>query len=361
VTAAPAGTGYMHDSTSLYLIDGRTAQCDQGHNPCEVLVDFNESSVDLWDVTNKSAPALLSATGYPEARYTHSGWPTEDQRFIVVHDSSMRCGSPRFPALHARHRPARAGIQSSYSGPSTTIDHNGYTKGNRYYVAHYRRGLVVFDITDPNLLREVGSLDTFLQPADNIAEFDGAWGVYPFLPSGNILISDIDNGLFVMRDNTRNLDASPGRLSFVGTAGSIAENSMVNVILRRSGGTQGTVTVDFATRDGSALAGSDFGALSGTRTWLPGQTADQVVGISITADGAQEGDEEFTIVLSNPTGAATIEGNPEFLVTIRADDSTMQPPSRGGGRIDLLFIALAAGILFRAARRRANSHVRLAA
>jgi len=359
VTRAPGGTGYMHDSTSLFITDNRTTQCDQGHNPCEVLVDFNESTVDLWDVTNKSAPVRLSATGYPEARYTHSGWPTEDQRYIIVHDEldelrisgfnthiyTLDIGDLRTPRL-----------VTSYIGPDTTTDHNGYAKGDRYYVSHYRRGLVVFDLANPEDLREVGSLDTFLSPAENVAITEGAWGVYPFLPSGNILISDIDNGLFVMRDNTRNLDASPGRLGFVGTAAPAAENGFVNLLLRRSGGNQGTVTIDFATHDGSAMAGSDYGAISGTRTWLPGDNSDHIIGVSITDDAAQEGDEQFTIVLSNPMGGATIDGSTEIAVTISANDASMQPPGGGGGggRIDLLSLLLAAGALYWAARRRGN-------
>ena len=76
----------MHDSTSMLITDDRTTQCANAHNPCEVLVDFNENTVDLWDVTEKSAPARLSSTTYPTATYVHSGWPTADQRFIIVHD-----------------------------------------------------------------------------------------------------------------------------------------------------------------------------------------------------------------------------------------------------------------------------------
>ena len=53
-----------------------------------------------------------------------------------------------------------------------------------------------------------------MTPSTNIAGTDGTWGVYPFLPSGNLLVSDIENGLFVLRDQTRNLDASSGRLGF---------------------------------------------------------------------------------------------------------------------------------------------------
>ncbi len=204
VTAAPAGTGYMHDSTTLFITDNRTTQCSQGHNPCQVLVDFNESTIDLWDVTDKAQPVRLSATGYPEARYTHSGWPTPDQRFIVVHDEldELRIGFNTHMYTLDIGDLVTPRLVTSYLGPDSTTDHNGYAKGDRYYVSHYRRGLEILDLANPEALREVARLDTFLSPADNVAGTDGAWGVYPFLPSGNILISDIDNGLFVLRDRS---------------------------------------------------------------------------------------------------------------------------------------------------------------
>lgn len=203
VTSAPAGTGYMHDSTSMLITDNRTTQCANAHNPCEVLVDFNETSVDLWDVTDKSAPERLSTTTYPTATYVHSGWPTADQRFIVVHDEldelrrgirtqiyTLDVGDLRVPSL-----------VTSYTGGTTTTDHNGYTIGNRYYVSHYKRGLVIFDVSNPRALSEIGSFDTYLSPSANSAGTDGAWGVYPFLPSGTLLVSDIENGLFLLEKN----------------------------------------------------------------------------------------------------------------------------------------------------------------
>ena len=203
VTAPPAGTGYMHDSTSMLITDNRTTQCANAHNPCEVLVDFNENTVDLWDVTDKSTPVRLSSTGYGTARYTHSGWPTTDNRYIVVHDEldelqlginthiyTLDVGDLRTPSL-----------VTSYTGANTSTDHNGYTVGNRYYVSHYKRGLVIFDLTNPRALTEVGSFDTYLSPSANSAGTDGAWGVYPFLPSGTLLVSDIENGMFLLRRN----------------------------------------------------------------------------------------------------------------------------------------------------------------
>lgn len=203
VTPPPAGTGYMHDSTSMLITDNRTTQCANAHNPCEVLVDFNETSVDLWDVTDKSAPVRLSTTSYPTATYVHSGWPTEDNRYVVVHDEldelqrslnthiyTLDVGDLRTPSL-----------VTSYIGGNTATDHNGYTIGDRYYVSHYKRGLVIFNVSNPRALTEVGSFDPYLAPSANTAGTDGAWGVYPFLPSGTLLVSDIENGLFLLRRN----------------------------------------------------------------------------------------------------------------------------------------------------------------
>ena len=48
---------------------------------------------------------------------------------------------------------------------------------------------------------EIGSFDTYLSPSANSAGTDGAWGVYPFLPSGTLLVSDIENGMFLLRKN----------------------------------------------------------------------------------------------------------------------------------------------------------------
>jgi choice-of-anchor B domain-containing protein len=203
VTPSPADAGYMHDSASLLITDSRTTQCAGGHDPCEVLVDFNETTVDLWDVTDKSAPVRLSSTTYPNATYVHSGWPSEDQQFIIVHDEldELRRGlNTRIYTLDISSLAAPQMV-TSYVGGTSSTDHNGYTIGDRYYVAHYKRGLVIFDSSDPAALTEIGSFDTYLSPSANSAGTDGAWGVYPFLPSGTLLVSDIENGLFLLRLN----------------------------------------------------------------------------------------------------------------------------------------------------------------
>lgn len=333
-TATP-GSGYMHDSTSLLLTDARTSQCEPGHNPCEVLVDFNETTIDLWDVTNKSLPVRLSTTTYPGVEYTHSGWPSSDQRFIMVHDEleeirrgfntqiyTLNIDNLRFPS-----------IVTSFRGLDTTTDHNGYTKGSRYYVSHYRRGLVVFDATNPAQLAEIGNFDTFLVPAANSAGTDGAWGVYPFLPSGTILISDISNGLFLLREQAAN---PAGRLAFIGTAATVVEGSgWVTVRIERAAGSTGAVSVSYSTVNGTALAGTDYTAASGTLQWANGETGERTVVIQVANNTSVTGNRNFQLVLSNASGGAVLDGGNSYAITIQEDDVAAPPPpaaaSGGGG------------------------------
>ena len=70
--------------------------------------------------------------------------------------------------------------------------------GNRMYQANYTTGLRVLEFMDPGLgeISEIAHFDTF--PADDSIAFDGAWSVYPYLPSGNIIVSDSSNGLFIL-------------------------------------------------------------------------------------------------------------------------------------------------------------------
>ena len=92
------------------------------------------------------------------------------------------------PAFHMQHL-----------GPTASIDHNVYVKGNLLYQANYTSGIRVIDISDieTNSMTEVGFFDTY--PENNNTSFHGAWNVYPYFASGNIIISDIERGLFIIR------------------------------------------------------------------------------------------------------------------------------------------------------------------
>lgn len=333
IAAAPPGSEYVHDATSLLITDERTAQCSAGHDPCEVYVDFNQNSVDLWDVTDKGAPVMLSSTTYSDASYTHSGWPSADQRHIFVHDETEEIFDGLNTQIYTMNVDDLVNpfIVASYQGPGTATDHNGYVKDGFLYVSHYRRGLVVFDVSEPEALREVASFDTFLEPAANSAGTDGAWGVYPFFPSGTVVISDISNGLFVLRDAASTLAQNTGRIGYSSATVQVAEESAsARVTVRRNAGTAGAVSVDYATSDLGATAGDDYTATTGTLEWAAGDMDDRTITIPLVNDDDEEGEEAFRVTLTNPGGGAALEGSPSIDVTID-DDATVGPPSGGGG------------------------------
>jgi hypothetical protein len=78
-----------------------------------------------------------------------------------------------------------------------------------FFQANYRAGLRILEIVDPSKaeLVERAYFDVF--PADNANQFNGAWSTYPYLPSGNILVSGIEQGLFVLRWNRNGVSTQP--------------------------------------------------------------------------------------------------------------------------------------------------------
>ena len=85
-----------------------------------------------------------------------------------------------------------------YEAATTAIDHNLYVLGNRVFQANYTTGLRVLEFGDwsNSELTEIAFFDTF--PDSDAVVFDGAWSVYPYFPSGTIIVSDISNGLFIL-------------------------------------------------------------------------------------------------------------------------------------------------------------------
>ena len=79
---------------------------------------------------------------------------------------------------------------------SNSIPHNLIVLGDYLYVSYYYNGLQVYDITDRENPQRIMHYPTSNLPNGN--RYEGAWGVYPFLPSGNILVSDMQEGLFVV-------------------------------------------------------------------------------------------------------------------------------------------------------------------
>lgn len=296
--------GFTHDAVSFRAHGPQAAGCAAADvATCEVLIAFNEQILELWDIADPREPAFLSWTTYPDLAYTHSGWVTEDGRYLFLHDEYDEVEGlvpntlVRVFDLADLRNPVHV---ASWEGPDLATEHNGAVRGNRHYLSHYNRGLVVLDVTEPTRPAEVGHFDT--APAENLG-LGGAWGIYPFLPSGNLLVSDISAGLFVLGDRTRG--PTHGRLAFAAPAFGGEEGDRVRVSVRRTDGLDGDVSVDYAVVPASADA-ADFVMSTGTLEWAAADDGERHIAVPLNVDAATEPVERLHVWLTNPQGGAVL-------------------------------------------------------
>ena len=115
-------------------------------------------------------------------------------------------------------------------------------------------------------------------------------------------------------------DEQPGTLAFSKAADSVNEDAgTITITVVRTGGSDGIVTVNYATSNGTAEDGQDYTGDSGTLTFADGQASAEIV-LQITDDIDIESNETLTVTLSSPTGGAELGTPSEITVTIVEDD-----------------------------------------
>jgi choice-of-anchor B domain-containing protein len=188
--------GYTHDTQCVNYRGP-----DERFDGREICFNSNEDTVTIADVTDKDAPVQLSRTGYDTAAYTHQGWLTPDQRYFIVDDEldEQEQGGQTKTYIFDVGRLDAPSLIGVYNGRAESIDHNQYTLRDRSFQANYRSGLRILDTSQvaEGTLSEVGFFDVY--PPDDAAEFNGAWSNYPYFGSGNVVVSGIEQGLFVLR------------------------------------------------------------------------------------------------------------------------------------------------------------------
>lgn len=221
----------LHNPTApvfagCFAIDGYThdAQCviyagpDTEHVGREICFASNEDTLTVVDVTDKENPAQLSRTGYTGNGYTHQGWLTEDSRYFLVDDEldETNFGHNTRTWIWDLVDLDLPQVIGSFFSTSTAIDHNQFIRGNFDFQANYRAGLRVLSLENvaSASLSQVGFFDIY--PANDSANFNGAWSVYPFFPSGTVVVNGIEQGVFVLRPNL--CSAPPAPTSLTATA-----------------------------------------------------------------------------------------------------------------------------------------------
>ena len=196
-----AGTGYSHDAQCV-IYSGP----DVDYTGREICFNSNETALSISDVTDKDSTMALSNASYPNVAYAHQGWLTEDHAYFYMNDEIDE-------------------IQGEIVGTRTLIwdvtdlddpqlikehlsenlasDHNLYIKGNLMYQSNYQSGLRILDISDVANPVEVGFFDT-VPTGEDSPGFGGSWSNYPYFDSGSIIVTSMNEGLFIVR--TRPLD-----------------------------------------------------------------------------------------------------------------------------------------------------------
>ena len=127
-------------------------------------------------------------------------------------------------------------------------------------------------------------------------------------------------------DPTPTPPPTPGALQFSATTYSVSEGgASVTITVTRTGGSDGAVSVNYATSNGSATSGDDYTAASGTLNFANGDTTGKTFSVPVIEDAAFEGDETVNLTLSNPTGGATLGGTAAAVLTITDNEAAPTP------------------------------------
>jgi len=156
---------------------------------------INNGYFSVYDMTNKSSPTLLATQNTPK-NFCHNIWLSDDGQTLFTTDEKTNAWIGAYDVSDLtdireidRWRTPNTGV----------VPHNVFVHGDFLVISHYVDGVIILDASRPHNLVEVGRYDTYPQPPQS--DFDGCWGVYPYLPSGLLLASDRQNGLQVLQPN----------------------------------------------------------------------------------------------------------------------------------------------------------------
>lgn len=171
--------GYVHD----VYVRNDTAYMNAGAN-----------GLFVADFSTDPPTFLGSLTTYPHQGYNHSGWLSPLKDIYILADENHGKDLKVLDVSDLTDINTITTFNNAID-PTKSIPHNVIIKDNLVYVSYYFDGIYVFDIEDPSNPYIKGYFDTSTEP--NLGNFRGCWGVYPYLPSGIVLASDMQNGLFI--------------------------------------------------------------------------------------------------------------------------------------------------------------------
>jgi choice-of-anchor B domain-containing protein len=198
-----AGDGYTHDAQCV-IYNGP----DVNYAGREICFASNEDTLTIVDVTDKTAPQLVARKTYSGVGYTHQGWLSEDHAYFFLDDEfdEIRRGHNTRMYIWDLKDLTEPEQTFTYTATARATDHNLYVLQDHIYQANYLAGVRILRSGNLALgeVTEVAYFDTV--PGIDGFDFAGAWSVFPYLGSGNIVTANTDGRFFVLRPQ---LDAVP--------------------------------------------------------------------------------------------------------------------------------------------------------
>ena len=182
VAASPINPVYLGDWDDEYIHDGMV-RGDTMYAGC-----INTGDLYIVDVSSKTNPVVLGTHQTPNA-FTHNAWVSDDGDYVFTTDEKPGAYLAAYDVSDLSNIQEVDRIQSNTG--SNSIPHNTHVDGNFLVTSYYRDGTTVHDITYPENMIQVAYFDSYSGSGNG---FDGCWGTYPFLPSGNIISSEINSG-----------------------------------------------------------------------------------------------------------------------------------------------------------------------
>lgn len=157
------------------------------------LAHITDGFMTMWDISSIGSPVMLGQQTTP-GNFSHNLWMSDDGNYIYTTDEITNGYIGEYDITDPNNMTELDRIQSSPG--MDVIPHNVHFIDDYIVSSYYRDGVVIHDVSNKGNMVEVGNFDT----APNLSGdgFNGCWGVYPWLPSGNIIASDIEKGLYVL-------------------------------------------------------------------------------------------------------------------------------------------------------------------
>jgi choice-of-anchor B domain-containing protein len=224
IIAAWSGSGHdCHDSVARNNVPG-----SGGKNLLYSAEGYatRHRILDITNVRSGGTPTLVGETAPVSGIYAHSSWLTDDSHYLYTFDEFNIYDVAVYDVSNPASPTQVKTFQYSGDATQNSRTHNGQIRGNYMLLAYYEAGFRVFDISNPLNPVEVGKYETWRDPDGDgtfnqtiTGNYNGAWDVYVFLPSGNVLVSDMKSGTFIVRvDPVPTPGASSGLSATAGNA-----------------------------------------------------------------------------------------------------------------------------------------------